>query len=83
LEWIQERSGGGRKSSFKVWIMVMLVGYFLLFMAIAILALVASVAVSVSGSSNDRNDRRGNGMGGLILATHVFDLIIRIWFYSD
>ncbi len=71
------------KALFKVWIMVMLVGYFLLFMAIAILALVASVAVSVSGSSNDRNDRRGNGMGGLILATHVFDLIIRIWFYSE
>ncbi|MFA6505387.1 MAG: hypothetical protein WCT14_04770 [Treponemataceae bacterium] len=71
------------KALFKVWIMVMLVGYFVLFMAIAIVALVASVAVSASGSSNDRDDRRGGNLGGLMIASHVFNLIIRIWFYSE
>jgi len=71
------------KTLFKVWIGVMLVGYFVLFMAIALVALVASVAVSFSGSGDDRSERRGGGMGGLVLATHLFDLIIRIWFYSE
>lgn len=72
------------KALFKVWIVVMLVGYFVLFMAIALVALLASVAVSASGSSDNRSSsRRDNGLGGLILATHVFDLIIRIWFYSE
>ena len=69
---------------FKVWIAVMLVGYFFLFMAIALVALAASVAVSASSSSDNRSSsRRGGGMGGLFLATRIFDLIIRIWFYSE
>ena len=71
------------KALFKVWIMLMLVGYFALFMAIALVALVASVAVSFSGSSDDRDDRRGGGIGGLLLLSNIFDLIVRIWFYSE
>jgi len=69
---------------FKAWIMVMLVGYFILFMAIALVALVASVAVSSSGSNDDRSSsRRGGGLGGLYLASRIFDLMIRLWFYSE
>lgn len=72
------------KWAFKVWIMLMLVGYFVFFMAIALLALVASVAVSASGSSDNRSSsRRGDGLGGLYLVSSIFDLIIRIWFYSE
>lgn len=71
------------KALFKVWIMAMLIGYFILFMAIALVALVASVAVSFSGSNNDRDDRRGGSLGGLMIASHVLDLIVRIWFYSE
>jgi len=63
---------------FKVWIMVMLVGYFALFMAIALGSLVLSVAGS--SNSNSRSSRRG---GGLYLASSIFDLIIRMWFYSE
>ncbi len=71
-------------AAFKVWIMVMLVGYFVLFMAIALVALVASVAVSSSSSSDERSSsRRGGGLGGLYLVSHIFDLVIRIWFYSE
>lgn len=69
---------------FKAWILVMLVGYFVLFMAIALMALVASVAVSSSGSSENRSSsRRGGGLGGLYLASYIFDLVIRLWFYSE
>ena len=79
----KKTAAAAAKALFKIWIMVMLVGYFVLFMAIALLALVASVAVSFSGSGNDRDNRRGNSLGGLVLATHVLDLIVRIWFYSE
>ncbi|MDR3334871.1 MAG: hypothetical protein LBT13_08320 [Treponema sp.] len=67
---------------FKVWIMVMLVGYFVVFMLIALAALVLSVAAS-SSSSNNRSSSRGGGLGGLYFASSIFNLIIRIWFYSE
>jgi hypothetical protein len=66
---------------FKVWIMLMLVGYFLFFMLIALAALLLSVAAS--SSSNERSSRRGDGIGGLYLASRIFNLIIHIWFYSE
>jgi hypothetical protein len=68
---------------FKVWIMVMLVGYFVLFMVIALGSLMLSVAASSSNSSHNRSRGRGGGVGGLYLASGVFDMIIRIWFYSE
>lgn len=72
------------KFLFKIWIVAMLIGYFMLFMAIALAALVASVAVSASGSRDDRSSsRRGGGLGGLYLASRIFDLVIRLWFYSE
>jgi hypothetical protein len=66
---------------FKVWIMVMLVGYFLLFMLIALAALMLSV-VSVSGSNSNGRARR-NGDGGMYFAGNILNLIIRLWFYSE
>jgi hypothetical protein len=65
---------------FKVWIMVMLVGYFVLFMLIALAALLVSVAASSSSSNNSSSNRSG---GGLYFASGIFNLIIRIWFYSE
>ncbi|MDR0524348.1 MAG: hypothetical protein LBG90_00565 [Spirochaetaceae bacterium] len=64
---------------FKIWIMLMLVGYFVLFMLIAL----ASLLLSVASNSNNRSDERGEGFGGLWAASAVFDLIIRLWFYSE
>jgi hypothetical protein len=66
---------------FKVWIMVMLVGYFIFFMLIAL----ASLLLSFAGSANsdNRSSRRGDGVGGIYLASSIFNLIIRIWFYSE
>lgn len=68
---------------FKIWIVVMLVGYFLLFLALAILSLLASVAVQASGRGDSRDSRRGGGLGGLWLTGRLLDAFIRIWFYSE
>jgi len=69
---------------FKAWIMLMLVGYFALFVGLAVLAFVASFALQASGKGGDREDRRGgSGLGGLWLTSRVFETIIRIWFYSE
>jgi hypothetical protein len=49
---------------FKAWIMVMLLGYFLFFMALALGSLFLSVAGNSRGSSS--RDRRGGGHGQTI-----------------
>jgi hypothetical protein len=67
---------------FKVWIMVMLIGYFVFFMLIALAALLLSAAAN-SSNSNSRSSRRDGGIGGFYLASNIFNLIIRIWFYSE
>ena len=65
---------------FKTWIMVMLVGYFIFFVALAILALFASIA----GGSSSRRDNRGSSSDtGGFLAVRIIELIVRIWFYSE
>jgi hypothetical protein len=82
-----EKFGRGLKIAaqtlFKVWTMAMLVGYFVLFMVIALGALAISVAASSSNSSNNRSSRNSGGMGGMFFASGIFDMIIRIWFYSE
>jgi hypothetical protein len=65
---------------FKAWILVMLLGYFAVFMLIALAALTLSAA---GGSSGSKNRSRGNSGEGFFLAAHIFDLIIRLWFYSE
>jgi hypothetical protein len=62
--------------AFKVWIMLMLIGYFALFMLIA----VASMVISVAGSSRDSSGRRG---GGAYITGGIFNFIWRLWFYSE
>jgi len=64
---------------FKAWIMVMLVGYFALFVALAVLAVLASVAVSASDRNGKSRSRGGSGM----LVTRLIDIFIRIWFYNE
>ncbi|MDR1898488.1 MAG: hypothetical protein LBQ55_00600 [Treponema sp.] len=78
-----DRAGRFLKSAgvllFKVWIMVMLVGYFALFMLIALAAMVLSVAASSNSSGRSRRD----SSGGLYLTSSIFNMIIRLWFYSE
>jgi hypothetical protein len=63
---------------FKGWIMVMLLGYFVLFMALALLSLFVSISANSRSSSN--SSRRD---GGGFMLSGLFNLIIRIWFYSE
>lgn len=83
--WKAFRNGAiaAAKLVFKVWIVVMLVGYFVLFVALVLLALLASIAVSFGGGKDDRDDRRGGGIGGLYLASRLVDTFVRLWFYSE
>ncbi|MDR0540421.1 MAG: hypothetical protein LBG74_07990 [Spirochaetaceae bacterium] len=78
--WSAVRSGFVKVAVtlFKVWIMVMLVGYFVLFMLIALAAMLLSVA-----ASSQNNSRSRDSGGGIMLFSGVLDLIIRIWFYSE
>jgi len=71
------------KTLFKVWIMGMLVGYFVVFLALALFAMVASIAMQQGGGDRGRDSRRGGGLGGLWLTGRLFDTLIRIWFYSE
>ncbi|MBN1520873.1 MAG: hypothetical protein JW923_12395 [Spirochaetales bacterium] len=63
---------------FKAWIMVMLVGYFVLFILLAVLAVVASMA----GQGKD-NRSRGRSSGGGFMAGRLIELFVRIWFYNE
>ncbi|GHV66436.1 hypothetical protein AGMMS49928_01100 [Spirochaetia bacterium] len=65
---------------FKIWIMVMLVGYFVLFLLIALAAVLLSVAAK---SSNSNSRSRGDGGAGIFLGGRILDLVFRIWFYSE
>ncbi|MCL2066123.1 MAG: hypothetical protein FWG99_01500 [Treponema sp.] len=61
---------------FKIWIMVMLVGYFVLFLAIAI----GSLFLSMAAQSNSKgNNRRGS----VRFTASPFSMLWRLWFYSE
>jgi len=57
---------------FKAWIMIMLAGYFIVFIALAL----AAIFIQIASRSNNNSGKEGfSGFG-------IFDLIFRIWFYS-
>jgi hypothetical protein len=85
--WKAFRKGAAKAGmfAFKIWTVVMLVGYFVFFILLALLALFASVAGSASGNSRDSRSsgRSGGGIGGLFFAGRIMETIFRIWFYSE
>jgi hypothetical protein len=84
--WKAFRKAAAKVSAFafKIWIVVMLVGYFVLFIGLAILAFLASLAVSASGNSSDsRSSNRGGGFGGMFITGRLLSTIFQIWFYSE
>lgn len=66
---------------FKVWIMLMLVGYTLLFAAILLAAIVASLAASASGRGDERGRSRG-GFGGAYLTSRLLQLLLYMWMFN-
>jgi hypothetical protein len=65
---------------FKIWIVVMLVGYFFLFLAIFLAAVLGSIAISMG--SRGRSSRGSKG-GAFYLVIKLFELFARIWFYGQ
>jgi hypothetical protein len=80
--WKAFRKGAAAVGSFlfKIWIVVMLVGYFVFFIGLALLALLVSLAAQFAGKDNSG---RGDGIGGFYLASSLIDTMVRIWFYSE
>ena len=80
LKKATDKAAGFLKKSlvllFKIWIMVMLIGYFLLFIALAL----ATVFLQLTAKSGSK--RSGSGRGGGVNFS-VFNLVWRIWFYNE
>ncbi len=70
---------------FKIWIVVMLVGYFLAFLAVALVALFGGFAVVVGGNRDGRNRRRGPSASGqgMQIAMRLLGSVMRMWFWSN
>jgi hypothetical protein len=69
-------------SAFKVWIMIMLAGYFVLFILLTLAAVFLTVAAS--GSSGRRGGRRSSGgQGSAFFISRMTSMIFRFWFYSS
>jgi len=65
---------------FKIWTMVMLVGYFLLFVLLVLAAMAASVVASSKGGGGGGGQR--GGLGSFYLTFMLFRLITNLWLYS-
>lgn len=70
---------------FKIWIVGMLVGYFVAFVLILLAAIVASFAASMASRNDGRGGGRdrGGGFGAMYLVIRLFDLMLRMWFWSN
>jgi hypothetical protein len=71
---------GAKKAAtllFKIWIAVMLVGYFVFFILLLVLFLVFGIAAQASDKERSRGD------GGIGLIGSILNAFIRIWFYSE
>ncbi|NNM67197.1 MAG: hypothetical protein HKM06_04195 [Spirochaetales bacterium] len=66
---------------FKIWIVVMLIGYFVLFVALIVIALLVSVAVSAS-RRDDRDSGDGEGLLGLFAVSRIVEFVMLLWMYS-
>jgi len=75
-------TGRALQALFKLWIMVMLVGYFALFVLILVVALVVSIALSFARRGDDDRGGEGGGILGFFLVTRVFEFFLLLWLYS-
>jgi hypothetical protein len=70
---------------FKIWIVVMLVGYFVAFLALMIVAIVGAFAATAAGRGDrdGRSRRDGGGFGAMFLVIRLFDLALRMWIWTS
>ena len=69
------------KAFFKGWIVVMLVGYFALFVLILVASILVSIALSFAKRDGDRDDS-GGGIFGFFLVSRVMEWFLLLWLYS-
>jgi hypothetical protein len=76
-------SGTGKvlRALFKVWIVVMLVGYFILFLLILLTALIVSIGASLAKRNDDRDDS-GGGLLAMYSVTRLIEFFVLLWLYS-
>lgn len=67
---------------FKGWIMVMLVGYFVLFVVILLLVLLVSFAMSFMRNSDDREGAEVGGLMGGLVVNRVLEMFLLLWLFS-
>jgi len=77
LKWTSR----GLAAFFKGWILVMLVGYFLLFVLILVAAILISIGLSFARRDDDR-DNSGGGIFGFFLVSRVIEWFMLFWLYS-
>ncbi len=75
-------SGAGKvlRALFKVWIVVMLVGYFILFLLILVAALLISIGASIAKRNDERDD--GGGFLAMYSVTRLVEFFVVLWLYS-
>lgn len=81
--WSKRLGSGVAKGlavAFKGWIMVMLVGYFALFVIILLAAILISIALSMAKRDDERDS--GGGFLGFYLAGRVIEFFMLLWLYS-
>jgi hypothetical protein len=76
-------SGTGKvlRALFKVWIVVMLVGYFIMFLLILVAALLISIGASIA-KRNDERDDSGGGFLAMYSVTRLVEFFVLLWLYS-
>jgi hypothetical protein len=77
LRW----TGRALAAFFKGWILVMLVGYFVLFVLILLAAIIISFALSFARRDDERDDS-GGGIFGFFLVSRVIEWFLLFWLYS-
>jgi hypothetical protein len=76
-------TGAGKvlRALFKAWIVVMLVGYFILFLLILVAALLISIGASIAKRNDDRDDS-GGGFLAMYSVTRLVEFFVLLWLYS-
>lgn len=67
---------------FKAWILVMLVGYFVLFVVLLLVALLVSVAMSFMRRDDDQEGAAIGGFFGGLMVSRVLEFFLILWLYS-
>jgi hypothetical protein len=78
LHW----TGKALAALFKAWILVMLVGYFVLFVVILLVALIASIALSFMRRDDDRDGAEIGGFLGGMMVSRILEFFLVLWLYS-